>query len=537
VTVDAPRDNLVISNAPEIGAAPAGDGVRHRFAATAPLPTYLLQVAVGPFASGTSTAAPTAWRKHPLPVRVFATRDKADQLDFALANIGPIERLVEDYVGQPYPFAKLDAVATPQWHESALEDAGAILFADDVLIGRGEADPRFVSGFATDVPHEISHQWFGDLVTPTWWDDLWLNESFAEWLGAKIARQWRPGVDLGSHDNSQAFVAMNMDALAAVDALRAPVPTTADQHFTPITYGKGAQVVRMVAGYLGDDRFRSGVRGYLAAHRYGSATSDDFFAALGKASGDPAVAQAMRDFVNQPGVPLVTLERQGGKLVARQQRYRMLGSQLPQAHWKIPFCYQTGDTRHCAMLGERTMLAAGSGVLVPNVGGTGYYRFALAPADWHALLAESAALPADEALAVADSLWAQYRGGTLDSGLLLEGVRALAAHPAPTVALFGARATWRSCKAPASCRPARWPTMAASSAACTCRPWKRRGSIPHGRHPAAHPPSAARSKRTWSRSWWTPGRARRFKLASSMPSMPGSRATPPPSIRPSARRP
>jgi hypothetical protein len=441
ISIVAPKKNIAVSNAKELDAASLGNEVRHSFSATLPLPTYLLEFAVGPFAVGSTTIGPTRWRKVPLQARIIATQDKKDGMSFALANIGAIERQIEDYVAAPFPFPKLDGIATPLWSESAVENAGAILFADDVLIGSGDKDAAFVGRFATDIPHELSHQWFGDLVTPRWWDDLWLNESFAEWLGKEIAHRWRPGADLGSHDNRLVFTAMAADSLAAVDPLKAAVPTPDDLRFTPITYGKGAQVVRMIAAYLGEERFRAGVRRYLGLHSFGTATASDFFAALGEAADEPLVAQAMRSFVEQPGVPVVHFARAAGRYSMTQGRYQMLGSQLLPERWDIPLCYRMAKRRECAMLSPAGLnVAATDGVLVPNAGGAGYYRFSLDAADWRALLGAAPTLPDDEALAVADSLWAQFRAGDLDAGLLVEGVRALSHHPEPAVALFGIRA-------------------------------------------------------------------------------------------------
>jgi len=240
------------------------------------------------------------------------------------------------------------------------------------------------------VAHELSHQWFGDLVTPAWWDDIWLNESFANWMGYRIGHEWRPDLHIAAGGIGEGFDAMDTDSLIAGRPIRQPIATNSeiDGSFDSITYGKGGHVIAMIAAYMGDAKFRDGVRRYMAAHRYGSATSRDFFASLAEAAGDERIVAAMRSFTDRQGVPLLTFVRKDSGYEVRQSRYAPLGVKpTPTANappWGIPFCARRGETRRCELMtGEfLTLDLGGKGALMPNVGGMGYFRFDLPKRDW-----------------------------------------------------------------------------------------------------------------------------------------------------------
>src|SRR5205814_1830289 len=183
--------------------------------------------------------------------------------------------------------------------------------------------------------------------------------------------------------------------------------------------------------YLGDEKFKAGVRLHLNRHRYGNATSEQFFQAIADAAQDPQVLAAFKSFVEQPGVPVVEVRRSGGNITATQSRYAFLGTKLPDESWTIPFCVRVDAASQCKLLGQKvTTIAAPAGrVIMPNVGGTGYYRFELEPADWQALIAASAQLAPGEALATSDSLWAAFRAGKAQASWLIDEARAMAASP------------------------------------------------------------------------------------------------------------
>ena len=272
----------------------------HRFAPSLPLPTYLLAVMAGPFAVLEGSVPASAERAAPLPLRIVSTRQNAGKLAFARDGSARIVRQLEDFFGAPFPFPKLDQITSPVL-PGAMENPGADLYRDDILVMDGAAPVAQQRQFGTIVGHELGHQWFGDLVTPAWWDDIWLNESFANWIGYRMGDAWRPDLGIAGDALQAGFAAMETDALVAGRPVRQAIATSdqIDSAFDAITYGKGGQVVAMIAAWLGEDRFREGVRRYIAAHRGGNATSDDFFAALAEVAGDPRLVPALRSFVQQ----------------------------------------------------------------------------------------------------------------------------------------------------------------------------------------------------------------------------------------------
>ncbi|MEZ0243674.1 MAG: M1 family metallopeptidase [Sphingomonas sp.] len=432
VTLTTKPGFVAASNGPEIGkGTPKGELVTHRFGATKPLPTYLMAFVVGPFKVLETTVPPTPQRKWPLPLRVIATKPNADQMQYALDHSGKIVALLEAYFGQAFPYPKLDQVGSPVM-PGAMENAGIDIYGDSILFLDENAPTTRKQAFGMIVAHELSHQWFGDLVTPAWWDDIWLNESFANWMGYRIGNEWRPDLNIGVDAIGEAFDAANLDALTVGRPIHETITADGqiDGAFDQITYGKGGQVVAMIADYLGDTVFRNGVRLHMSRHIYGNATTDDFFGALADAAKDPRVLASLRSFVDQPGIPLIRLHREGGKLVATQTRFAYYGASPKPQQWVIPFCLHRDATRSCTLIDQPSeeVTATGSGVIVPNVGGWGYYRYDLDPADWDALIATSATLGAGEALAMNDSLWSNFYAGRGSIDRLIAAATAMAGN-------------------------------------------------------------------------------------------------------------
>lgn len=434
---------VALSNAPETGkATPVGALVKHRFIATKPLPTYLVAFVVGPFSTVAGAVAPTPQRKEPLPLRVVGTRPNVGQLQYALDNSGPIVALLEKYFDQSFPYPKLDQIGSPVM-PGAMENAGADIYGDGILFLDESAPRDSKQTFGMVVAHELSHQWFGDLVTPAWWDDIWLNESFANWMGYRIGNEWRPDLDIGVDAIGEAFDAMKLDALIAGRPIHQKITSDGDidSAFDQITYGKGGQVVGMIAAYMGDEKFRDGVRLHMRRHIYGNATTDEFFSSLADAAHDPRVLESLRSFVDQQGVPVVTLHRENGGLTATQARYAYFGTNAPAQQWIIPLCLRQGETNSCTLLDKPSapIEAKGTGTIVPNAGGWGYYRFDLDPADWDALIQAVPSLPTGEALAVDDSLWASFYAGKTGVARPIALARATAVHPAMKIVFDNAK--------------------------------------------------------------------------------------------------
>ncbi|WP_068071072.1 M1 family metallopeptidase [Novosphingobium lentum] len=435
VTLRTPAGLKAINNAPETGTDQDGAFTVHRFAPTLPLPTYLVAMMVGPFATLEGTVPATPQRATPLPIRVVSTKENADKLAFALDGTKGIVQHLEAYFGQPFPYPKLDQITSPVM-PGAMENAGADLYADPILVMDDTASTSQKRVFGMVVAHELSHQWFGDLVTPAWWEDIWLNESFANWMGFRIGNEWRPDLTIGAGAVEEGFNAMGTDALLAGRPIHQKIDRNAqiDAAFDGITYGKGGQVVAMIAAYMGDTTFRDGVRKYMAAHKYGNATSGEFFAAMADAAGDARIIPAMQSFTDQQGVPLVTFSPAKGKpgqWTVTQSRYARLGTDAPQTRWGIPLCVRQAAMRQCQLMtGETaTVTFAGKGPIMPNAGGTGYYRFELPPAQWDALIAGAATLPGSEAMALADSLIGSFYAGRATPMQVIAASRALVANP------------------------------------------------------------------------------------------------------------
>ena len=446
VTLRTPPGLMAVSNAPETGVAHEGGLDVHRFAPTAPLPSYLVALMVGPFASVSGEAPASAERKAPLPMRIVSTKQNAAKLSFALENSKRIVALLEDYFGDAFPYPKLDQITSPIM-PGAMENAGADLYQDNLIVMDETATPAQKRGFGMVVGHELAHQWFGDLVTPAWWDDIWLNESFANWMGYRIGNLWRPDLKIGAGALAEGFAAMGTDALVAGRPIHQPIEKNAqiDAAFDSITYGKGGHVVAMIAAFMGDERFRAGVRAYMAAHRYGNATSAEFFKAMADVSGDPRILPAMQGFTDQQGVPLLTFAGKGGAWTVTQSRYARLGATPPETRWMVPMCLRRGAARECSLLdgASAAVTIGGSGPLVPNAGGTGYYRFELPLAEWDRLIDASASLPGGEALALADSLRASFQAGRAGADKLVALAARMSANPdgyAAEAALDGVQA-------------------------------------------------------------------------------------------------
>ena len=431
VTLRTPPGQMAVSNAPELAVTTEQGLAVHRFAPTLPLPTYLVAMMVGPFASAEGTVLATPQRAVPLPVRVITTKQNTGKTAFALDGTKGIVTELERYFGQSFPYPKLDQITAPIM-PGAMENAGADLYADPILVLDDQATTGQKRTFGMVVSHELAHQWFGDLVTPAWWDDIWLNESFANWMGYRIGDAWRPDLNIRAGALAEGFTAMRTDALVAGRAIHQPIPTNAqiDEAFDSITYGKGGHVVAMIAGYLGDDKFRAGVRNYMAAHRYGNATSTDFFAALAQASGDNRIVPAMQSFTDRQGVPLITFSPgPKGSFRIRQSRYAMLGAAAPAQLWGVPLCVRrSGGVKNCQLLtgASGTITARGAGALIPNAGGTGYYRFELPAGEWDKLIAAAATLPGGEAQALSDSLFASFKAGRASPAQLIAAAGQLA---------------------------------------------------------------------------------------------------------------
>ncbi|HET6416299.1 MAG TPA: M1 family metallopeptidase [Polyangiales bacterium] len=434
VTLTVPDDQIAAANTPIERATRLPNGLqRVSFLPTPPLPTYLVAWAVGPLDVVIGpTIAPTKERSFPIPLRGLAAKGKGEQLRFALQRTGKFIEALEDYFGIPYPYRKLDLVAVPDFAAGAMENAGLITFREWLLlIDEAHATESQYRAFAYVMAHELSHQWFGNLVTMPWWDDIWLNEAFATWMGNKVVQALHPEYrsDLAALGSGQR--AMDLDSLTSARSIRQPIESNHDikNAFDAITYEKGGSMLSMFERWMGVDVFRDGIRLYLRRHENSTATSDDLLAALDEAS-DLEVTAPFLSFLTRPGVPLMTVAGDEGceggfrNLRLSQQRYLPIGSRgSPKQTWKIPFCVQFDLGVSCGLLTEAEASVQVPGCpswWMPNADGAGYFRFAMSPDEWTHLRTEGFAKLSDGGqMAVADSLAAAFDRGALGAEDLL----------------------------------------------------------------------------------------------------------------------
>ncbi len=385
VTLVVPAALLAVSNTPVESETPAGALKTVVFKKTPPLPSYLLAVAVGPFDTVPITGMS-------VPGRVVTVKGAGVLAGEAARITPPLVGALEKYFGRPYPFEKLDLVAVPEYWPGAMENPGEVTFADQILLIDPAAATVAQRRLMIEVTaHELAHMWFGDLVTMAWWDDLWLNESFASWMGDRVTREAFPDTEVEVRSVEGAQRAMNTDARLTTRAIRQPVAAMDNllQAADELAYQKGEAVLGMFESWLGPDVFQKGIRDYLAAHEWGNAAADDLWKALGAASGKE-VGRAMASFLDQPGVPIVSAEvLEGGKSVRlTQQRFVRAGAAAPPTLWEVPVGIKSSDgtaTRTRTVLltarsQEFTLETASAPVawIAPNAGERGYYRWSVA---------------------------------------------------------------------------------------------------------------------------------------------------------------
>lgn len=448
--ITAPATAVAVANSAEVASEPAGRGWKTtRFATTPPLPTYLFAWAVGPWDIRQAGELPAnRWRTEPAALRGVATHGAASRMQWILGETPAIIAWLEDYYAFGYPYGKLDLVAVPDFSAGAMENPGLVTFRDWLLLLDRDAAQDQVQASFNVTAHELAHQWTGDTVTARWWDDLWLNESFATWGQAKISEALHPEyrADLGRVLGAQR--AMASDSLASARRIRQPITGNGDIQtaFDGITYSKGAAVLAMFESWVGAERFREGLRRYIARHKHGTASADDMVAAVAEVAGEgEALKKAFASFLEQSGVPLleVRLDCSGERprLHLRQSRYLPLGSTAEAARrWTLPVCVRTPAGTSCRLFGE----AEGEFPLedrecpawvMPNAGARGYYQFALPAEDFARLGQAVDGLGDAEKLAYAGAVDAALRRGDLGVEAVLAAAQRLASSPVAEVAL------------------------------------------------------------------------------------------------------
>ncbi|MDP9266885.1 MAG: M1 family metallopeptidase [Acidobacteriota bacterium] len=409
------------------------------FAMTPKMSTYLVALAVGDWKcnEGEMDGA---------PIRICATPDKVHLTGEALTAAKSIQHYYNQWYATKYPYGKLDVLAAPDFSAGAMENTALIVYREILLFVDPKSTSSSLQKTVWDVlAHEMAHQWFGDLVTMQWWNDIWLNEGFATWMSPKPVRAAHPEWNNQMDEVDSATNAMNVDSLVATRPIRQDATTSAEigELFDGIAYEKTAAVLRMLEGYEGAAAFQQGTNAYLEAHKYANATAEDFWGAQTTASGKP-IDKIMASFVLQPGVPLVNVEAKcsAGKtsVAVTQQRFfsdrlameksdKGSGDQL----WQIPICLKYGakgkaETK-CELVTAKQAtitLPACAEWVYGNADARGYYRAAYSPASFKQLMAVAATkLLPQERLALVDNQWALVRSGRSSVGDFLELTQAL----------------------------------------------------------------------------------------------------------------
>jgi aminopeptidase N len=419
VTLTIDRGDIAISNGRVLSDVPGPAATQHtmKFSTTPKMSSYLVAMTVGDFKCIEGAA-------DNIPIRICATPDKRELTRIALESAQQVLRFYDSYYAIKYPFGKLDIVAVPDFAAGAMENTGAIFYREtDLLAETKSASVGTRKTIASILAHEMAHQWFGDLVTMQWWDDIWLNEGFATWMANKPLAAAHPDWNVDVDEAEENRTALGLDSLSTTRPIHNDVSTPAeiDEAFDAIAYQKGAAVLRMLESYVGAETFKKGINAYLQAHAYGNATSEDFSKSIAASSGKP-VERILPTFVNQPGVPLldVSLACEGNQtaVTLTQRRFVIDGSRGENGRWQIPICVKAPGqaTPSCELITEASQTMTLAGACAPwvfaNAGAHGYYRTAYPP-DMLRTIAPRVAtdLSAPERLVLLDDEWALVRAG------------------------------------------------------------------------------------------------------------------------------
>lgn len=405
LTLIVDRGDTAISNMAALSDRPGPEG-KHtiHFATTPRMSTYLVAIIVGDFKCIESSA-------DGIPLRICGAPDRVQYGRYAMKLTEGVVQYLNRYYGIRYPFGKLDQIALADFQAGAMENTGAITYRDSLLlIDETQASLESKRSVASVIAHEIAHMWFGDLVTMEWWDDLWLNEGFANWMEKKPVTAMFPEWNMPVHSIQEISSPIAADVLVATRPVqtRAETPEEINELFDSITYNKGSAVLKMLETYIGEETFRTGVNDYLAHHAYGNASSDDFTASLSKAAAKPLDA-IVDSFIKQPGVPLVKFGARcvGNETEMTVEQNRLFVGRASSAKdspelWQIPLCWRdpASGRSGCELMTASKQMFKVPGCapdLVANASGTGYYVVSYEPAEATARLASLRAslLPAE----------------------------------------------------------------------------------------------------------------------------------------------
>ena len=426
MTAIVPADQMAVGNMPIMSRRELGNGQAEvKFQTTPKMSTYLLFFGLGELDRITTMAGKTE-------VGVVMGRGNAAKARYALEASAKLVPYYNDYFGTPYPLPKLDNVAGPGQSQffSAMENWGAIFTFERVLLN----DPKITSESARQAifavaGHEIAHQWFGNLVTMQWWDDLWLNEGFASWMETKATDHFNPDWQALLDRVNGREAAMGLDSYVTTHPVIQKIRTVEEtsQAFDAITYQKGEAVITMLEGFAGEDTWRSGIRGYMKKHAYGNTRTDDLWSAV-EGAGGKGIIQIAHDFTKQPGIPLVNVT--ATTCVGGQTRISMTQGQFSRdqkgaapLRWSVPIIARVvgqSPARGILKNGSGALTTPGCGATIINTGQSGYYRTLYQPAQLAALTASFAKLDAIDQLGLLHDNFALALGDYQPIGAALD---------------------------------------------------------------------------------------------------------------------
>ena len=436
ITLVVDKGDTAISNTNIVKDVPVSGEQKHAitFAVTPRMSTYLVAFLVGDFQclSGSSDG---------VPIRACATPDQVQYGVFALKSAEYILHYYNNYFGIKYPMPKLDMIALPDFEAGAMENFGAITYREtDLLLDSKHASVGAQRNVALVVAHEMAHQWFGDMVTMQWWDNIWLNEGFATWMENKPVEAWKPEWNMAGEVAADSQGTLNLDAQRITRTIRAKAdtPDEINEMFDGISYGKAGAVLLMVENYVGKETFRQGVHKYLAAHLYSNATAEDFWSAQTEVSHKP-VDKIMNSLVSQPGEPILTFGPVNGSSVSvTQQRFFLNAKNKPEAAetWTIPICFKAPGSNKCEVLSalQQNLAVPAAPLFFANAEGKGYYRSSYPEDVYGKLVAhvETDLTPTERISLLGDS-WALMRAGKTTVGSYLDLTTAVSHDMSPEV--------------------------------------------------------------------------------------------------------
>ncbi len=412
LTATVPTGQMAVGNLPAKSVTDIGGGkTRVAFPQTPKMSTYLLFFGLGDFDRITATSGATE-------VGVVTQKGNAGQGAFALASSVAILKEYNDYFDVPFPLPKLDNVAAPGRSQffGAMENWGAIFTFESAIL----LDPTISTQADKErsfqvAAHEMAHQWFGDLVTMAWWDDLWLNEGFASWMESRTTARLHPEWNTALEAVDGRERAMHRDAVATTHPIVQHVATVeqASQAFDDITYQKGEAVIGMLEDYVGSDVWRAGVRRYMKAHAYGNTVTDDLWREVDAVSAAKPITAIAHSFTLQPGVPLIRVGTPQCKAGATtlpllQGEFTADRPAKTPLRWPVPVIARVtgGASARTVVTGGKGVISLpGCGTVVVNAGQTGYYRTLYAPASFHALVVDFARIAPIDQIGILSDSW------------------------------------------------------------------------------------------------------------------------------------